>query len=1301
MFGANYFGSAYLGQSYPQKATTSLAAASTVAFATAVSLTIIPTLSAASTIGFETAAALNVSHPLAATSEIDISTTALLSGATTLSAASSVQFSTTAARPVMTADFSSTSTITVSTTTPTLTLGGIPLSNGGTTIGISTQALLTGLAAQLAASSSFAIATAADIRPLGPSAVSAVITFNGVTQTSNRIRKSSLTITDALNEAPNTCEFIVDGTPPAIGTDVKIGLSNVLAGSLIFAGTVQRVDQKYEAEDRTIPSWKVSCQDYTYLINRRLVVGSWTNTSATVVAQQIVTTFAPGFSTAGIVAGLPAITVSFAGQPVMAALAEIANLVGGYTNVDYGKVVRLFITDATEAPTAITGPGGLVQNNPPITATSDESQLRTRVIVRGQNGTVSGPAGWDIPPASPQIPIDKDSSPFDPAGQAITVADEVVTYTSTAPGGQASTVTGNVPAPSAAPVPVLATGQAGGLAGVYAWKVAYANAQGETEVGPASLNLTAPTVAPPGSPPGVGQPFNSAVGPLVGTYAYGVSFLNSIGETLRSPLVSRTAAALAPPATPLVGDGPAAGNLPVGATFKYVTTFMTAYGETLASAQATYIPSALQQASLSGATGITFGGIFGGPYLYGISIVTAIGESSPPNTINAGSGFSTSAPLVNVAWNGFQDTLGRIAPGDYAWAVSYYSDRYGESPLGPQFLLHIGGTLNVRLQMALPAGLPANADGIRVYRGLQGGNPFQLNADFRAGSIPSTYFDVLSQGECGNQFPLHPIRAGQAQQWTLSPSAAPGVLARRIYRTKAGGSELFLVGEVQNNLLTTFTDSKFDADLIARSPVSQTTGRQCSVVIATSPRPGVTGRRIYRTQANGSIFYMIAEIKDNTTTTFADNIPDSALTTTTLSGTHTAGGEQTLISSVPVGPAGTLARKIYRTVAGGTELQFLGQISDNTTLSFLDTVPDANLGQTAPLLNTAGASAVNLTNVPTGGAGVTQRIIYRTAAGGLDFKYVGTINDNSTTTYLDDKADSSLGRLPQATSTIGALAGDASVLLQSTAGWPTSGWFDGDGQIIRYNGISGNALTGIPPLLSATITRAGSVATATAASPHGYTTGQRIVILGANQPEYTGSHTVTVTGPTTFTYDVTGTPQTPATGTIKISQPGAIIGALAGGVTVQTIPMLTGVTGLTVPIAAGSQIALWVVRNSTSGQSTIAASEGGDGVHEFLVTDGSLDSVAACQKRADAELALFQFARVQVTYTTRDTKTRSGKTIHIALGAPQNISGDFLIQNVTITQIDQYPRLAPLYAVTASNTKFSLQDVLRHVVLDI
>ncbi len=66
------------------------------------------------------------------------------------------------------------------------------------------------------------------------------------------------------------------------------------------------------------------------------------------------------------------------------------------------------------------------------------------------------------------------------------------------------------------------------------------------------------------------------------------------------------------------------------------------------------------------------------------------------------------------------------------------------------------------------------------------------------------------------------------------------------------------------------------------------------------------------------------------------------------------------------------------------------------------------------------------------------------------------------------------------------------------------------------------------------ITRVGTLATATKVG-HGFVSGQNINITGANQSEYNGYHEITVLTSSTFTFTVSGTPTTPATGTILAS----------------------------------------------------------------------------------------------------------------------------------------------------------------------
>lgn len=72
--------------------------------------------------------------------------------------------------------------------------------------------------------------------------------------------------------------------------------------------------------------------------------------------------------------------------------------------------------------------------------------------------------------------------------------------------------------------------------------------------------------------------------------------------------------------------------------------------------------------------------------------------------------------------------------------------------------------------------------------------------------------------------------------------------------------------------------------------------------------------------------------------------------------------------------------------------------------------------------------------------------------------------------------------------------------------------------------------------IAATITRSGSVATAVTASAHGLTSNAYVVIAGADQREYNGTKQTTVVNTTTFTFTVSGTPATPATGSIKVGR---------------------------------------------------------------------------------------------------------------------------------------------------------------------
>lgn len=67
------------------------------------------------------------------------------------------------------------------------------------------------------------------------------------------------------------------------------------------------------------------------------------------------------------------------------------------------------------------------------------------------------------------------------------------------------------------------------------------------------------------------------------------------------------------------------------------------------------------------------------------------------------------------------------------------------------------------------------------------------------------------------------------------------------------------------------------------------------------------------------------------------------------------------------------------------------------------------------------------------------------------------------------------------------------------------------------------------PKVVTSITRSGTTATVTC-NLHGFVTGDEVTVYAANETAYNGSHIVTRTGANSFTYQVSGSPTSPATG---------------------------------------------------------------------------------------------------------------------------------------------------------------------------
>ncbi len=88
--------------------------------------------------------------------------------------------------------------------------------------------------------------------------------------------------------------------------------------------------------------------------------------------------------------------------------------------------------------------------------------------------------------------------------------------------------------------------------------------------------------------------------------------------------------------------------------------------------------------------------------------------------------------------------------------------------------------------------------------------------------------------------------------------------------------------------------------------------------------------------------------------TFVTAAGESLPSPTVSTGVLTGGPFYAALADILPGPAGTIARQVYQTVAGGTQLQFVARIADNTTTTYDVHTLDAALGANAPTIDTSG-----------------------------------------------------------------------------------------------------------------------------------------------------------------------------------------------------------------------------------------------------------------------------------------------------------------------------------------------------------
>jgi hypothetical protein len=621
-----------------------------------------------------------------------------------------------------------------------------------------------------------------------------------------RVIYKSLQIRDALFDAPNTCSLTTYGGAPLVGQPIEVWV-NSNAAVLLFSGEIQTVETTYKGQPTTILH-PVTAIDDTARANRRRPLGRYVNVSATTIAQELVATYAPGFSSAGVELGLPPVSITFDGSEagMKGCLTALAKIIGGYWYFE-NKILYLFITAPLTRPDPIDDTPGRFLHDPAITWTMDKSQVRTRVYGKGAGTQIL--AALDV--GADLVPIEN-AEMFNPAGgQAIAavVPDgatyQRVTYASLQLGG------GGV-GPGAAPggPPTLAPLDGAGIeSGSHSYAYTFATAAGESLPSPASV-IAVGVVAPPVTAPTPGA-VQTGGSVDVGTHNYTSTFVTAVGETTNGPGgaaavthsdTTGATAAITPPSHAGISATLALGGALVPGTYYYRVEFVTALGSTGWGDVAHFIG-----VNANGATAVHLHFLPIGPA--GVTARRIYRTVVNSTLYTQASAFRLLGTLANNVDTEYLDTIadtglgGTTIPTVNTTGSSGTTTHYKTVPL-----------------TGIPIG-PANVTARKLYRQSNGAGYKYL------ATIPNntatTYTDTTPTGSLGGDYPGLNTAATNQVRVTVAIGGA-GTTARKLYRSKAGLTALQLLTTIADNVTASVTDAAADATLGAAPPVTDSSG---------------------------------------------------------------------------------------------------------------------------------------------------------------------------------------------------------------------------------------------------------------------------------------------------------------------------------------------------------------------------------------------------------------------------------------------------------------------------------------------
>lgn len=211
--------------------------------------------------------------------------------------------------------------------------------------------------------------------------VDAVIYISGLDKT-REVVADTIDIQNTLTRKRDLANFVVrthsgDTYIPALGNEVIIYLET----EKVFAGIIVEIESKPSAFG--LVEHRVGCQDYTRLLDKRLVPDAFTGQTANEIIAYLQANYFPeGFTINNVDANVLISYIAFNYKSVAKCLEELANILNYDWYVDYDKDVHFFAKETVMSPFDLADDTGYFEYNTLIIR-RDNSQVRNTIYVRG------------------------------------------------------------------------------------------------------------------------------------------------------------------------------------------------------------------------------------------------------------------------------------------------------------------------------------------------------------------------------------------------------------------------------------------------------------------------------------------------------------------------------------------------------------------------------------------------------------------------------------------------------------------------------------------------------------------------------------------------------------------------------------------------------------------------------------------------------------------------------------------------------------------------------------------------------